>query len=401
MEEATNTDYEMSSCASDISLADTATMSDEDSGYDSSKEEDGEEDDTMSTNSSDEEEDNNHNMANSLNLALIATAVGTVRVEVEGTTPLQSAANLTIQSSLSRALPVQYATYVLETSSPQHVKSLTLSQMALRGSDHDFQKLTAALRALKRLEGLHLVDCYLVDDNDTDTRPLDTLLRGISEPGALPNLRHLELYAVDIDLEPAGSFLSVGTLAHLVQHKQSLTKLSLEDLTLDNGHTIHLARALAFNKNLTHLKLWGCAVEDAGVKGLASMLITNSTLQELDLSYNDVTDAGYTALANALQVNKTLQVLKLVRCGDITSEGYEAILELFQWNHNLKELLLHPAPQHDSNLGFYLFVNQHRYLVENENITKRQLVDLLYSHRHDPTFLFLFLKAKPSLCGDS
>jgi Ran GTPase-activating protein (RanGAP) involved in mRNA processing and transport len=399
MDEGTSsTDYDMSSCASDISLPDTATMSDDDCGYDSSREED-EDDDNMSTTSSSGDEEEATQRADSMTLTLISTAHGTVKVVVEGTTPLHSVANLTIESSLVKAIPAQYVSFVLETSNQRRIKTLRLSQVALMGTDYDFQKLTATIRSLTNLESLHLVDCYLLD-NDSTSRPLEQLLYGISEPGALPLLRHLELYAVDIEIEQAGSFLSVGALAHLVQHKPSLTRLSLEDLTLENEHVMHLARALAFNKNLTHLKLWGCAVEDVGVTALAAMLVTNTALQQMDLSYNEVTDVGYTALARSLQVNKTLQVLKLVRCGDITPEGYKAILELFQWNHNIKELLLHPAPQHDSNLGFYLFVNQHRYLVENENMTKSQLVDLLFAHRNDPTFLFLFLKAKPSLCGD-
>ena len=166
---------------------------------------------------------------------------------------------------------------------------------------------------------------------------------------------------------------------------------------------MHLAQALAFNTSLQYLKLWGCAVKDAGVTMLACMLDTNTTLQQLDLSYNDqVTDAGYTALTQSLHSNKTLKGLKLVRYGDaITPKGYKEVMQLFQKNHTIEELLLQPAPQDDfSNLEFYLFLNQHRYLVENENITRRELVEQLSSHRNDLTFLFLFLKAKPSLCDE-
>lgn len=393
MDDTTSTtDYEMSSCASDISLADSAAMS-VDSGYASSSEDLYDNDSVGSL-----RRDQDMDLEERLSLTFLATSEGTFKMGVEGSTPLRRAEHLTIQSSLDNALPVDFVSHAIQSASPQHVQSLTLSQIALDGSENDFRKLTAAIQSLKRLESLHLIDCYFPHNARP---PLDGLLYGLATKGVLPSLRHVELNAVDIDAESAASFLDDAVLAYLVLYKPSLTRLSLEDMNLSKAHITHLAKALSFNKNLQHLKLWGCAVEDPGAVALASMLVTNTTLRWLDISYNDLTDVGYNALANALHVNKTLKGLELVKCGDISHKGYKAILEVFQWNHNIEQLHLQPSPSEDSNLAFHLFVNQHRYLVENENISKRHLVDLLASRQQDPTFLFLFLKAMPSLCENT
>ena len=108
---------------------------------------------------------------------------------------------------------------------------------------------------------------------------------------------------------------------------------------------------------------------------LSSMLEKNTGVQHLDLSYNEIGDIGCTAVAKSLHVNKTLKALKLVRNENFVAEGkgYEALLEMMKWNHNIEELLLQPSPEVDSDLSFYLFVNRHRYLLENDNITRPTL----------------------------
>ena len=76
-----------------------------------------------------------------------------------------------------------------------------------------------------------------------------------------------------------------------------------------------------------------------------------------------------------------------------------AVVKMMTRNPAIVELLLQASPQVEAELGLCLFVNQHRELLENENISKKQLVDLLSLHVMDHTFLFLFLRAKPELCG--
>ena len=338
--------------------------------------------------------------ADSLSVTVVMTNTGSITMEIGGSVPLQKAGHLTIMSRLERSLPVTFVTSMLLLANPLFLKELTLSQVALSGNDREFEAFTMAIRFLCDLEELHLIDCCLLNDNGT--RPLDTILYGISSSqDVLPKLHHLELYAVDIDREPVGSFLGPAALAHLVRNKTSLIKLSLEDLTLDDDHIVELAQALEINKTLKYLKLWGCAVLDRGVTALAHMMEKNTAVEQLDLSYNEIGNVGCVSLAKSLHVTKTLKALKLVRNESILAggKGYEALLEMMKWNHNIEELLLQPSQETDSDLGFYLFVNRHRYLLENDNISKSQLVDMMHSHRSDTTFLFHFLKAKPALCN--
>ena len=379
---------------------------------------DNEEDETMM------EDEQQH--ADALSVTVVTTDAGLITLEIGGTVPLQECGHLTIMSRLERSLPVSFVTNLLLLASPQRMIELTLSQVALSGNDREFEDFALALRYLSGLEELHLIDLCLL--NDHGTRPLDTILYGISDrpnvtsdsismqkQGAfLPNLHHIELYAVDIDREPVGDFLSPAALAHLVRNKASLVKLSLEDLTFADEHVVALAQALEDTSttmtstcsstptsNLKYLKLWGCAVLDQGAVALGHMLEKNTSIEMLDLSYNEIGNVGCVSMANSLHANKSLKALRLVRNESIVQggEGYEALLEMTKWNHNMVELLLQPSEEVDSDLGFLLFVNRHRGVLDNDNISKHELVDMMHSHQNDTTFLYHFLKAKPALCN--
>jgi len=369
----------------------------------------------------DDDDDTNMQYEDSLSLNVVITNRGTVMVEAKGSVPLQKAGHLTIMSRLEQSLPVSFVTNILLLANPTCIKELRFSQVALLGDDREFEEFALAIRTFSNLEELHLVDCSLL--NDRGARPLDTLLIALASPAVvpaptssssytteepetipievLPKLHLIELYAVDIDREPVGSFVTPSALSYLIHNKTSLTRLDCQDLTFQDEHIIEMAAALETNTTLRYLSLWGCTVGDRGMVALSSMLEKNTGVQHLDLSYNEIGDIGCTAVAKSLHVNKTLKALKLVRNEKFVAEGegYEALLEMMKWNHNIEELLLTPSPEVDSDLGFYLFVNRHRYLLENDNITRRQLVDMLHSHRNDSTFLFHFLKAKPTLCN--
>ena len=359
--------------------------------------------------------------ADALSVTVVTTNTGDITLEIGGTVPLQECGHLTIMSRLERSLPVSFVTNLLLLANSQCMKELTLSQVALSGNDSEFEEFALALRCLSGLEELHLIDLCLL--NDSGTRPLDTILYAISDPpkaessskqqGAFfPKLHHIEMYAVDIDREPVGSFLGPAALAHLVRNKASLVKLSLEDLTLADDHVVALAQALedsaamalsssTTTSNLKILKLWGCAVLDRGAVALGHMLEKNTSIELLDLSYNEISNIGCVSMAHSLHANKTLRALKMVQNESIVqgSKGYEALLEMTKWNHNVVELLLQPSQVVDSDLGFYLFVNRHRCVLDNDNISKHQLVDMMHSHQSDTTFLYHFLKAKPALCN--
>lgn len=361
---------------------------------------DDDDDDDDAANDSGNDTDQPMEHADSLSVTVVTSLTGQITMELGSAVPFQKSGHLTITSRLDRSLPVTLITSMLLLANPHCLKELTISQVALSGNDREFQDFALSIRYLCNLEELHLVDCCLLNDNGA--RPLDTIIYGISScKEALPKLHHIELYAVDIDREPVGSFLSPAALAYLVQNKPSLIKLSLEDLTFEDEHVIELAQALTTNTTLKYLKLWGCAVLDGGASALARMLETNASIEQVDLSYNEIGNVGCVALASSLHVNKTLKTLKLVRNKSILlgSKGYEALLEMMKWNHNIEELVLQPSQEVNSDLKFYLFVNRHRYLLENENISKGQLVDMLHTHRSDATFLFHFLKAKPALCN--
>lgn len=335
----------------------------------------------------------------SLNLTMMTTDSGTIMIEAKGSVTIQRCGHLEVFSRLQKSLPVPFVTNLLMLTNPLCLKQLKFCQISFSGSIQVFEEFAQTLRGIQSLEKLHFVDCCLV--NTSGSRPLDTILHGISVTGALPKLRHLELYAVDIDLEPMGSSLSAGALGQLVRNKPSLTEISFEDLTLGDEHVIELAGAMENHKKLTKLKLWGCAVADRGMVGMARMLERNDCIEELEFSYNDIGEVGCIAVAKALHQNCTLKDLRLVKNDRIVygGKGYLALLEMVELNHTIETLLLKPPPQSDANLAFFLFVNKHRYLLEEENTTKSQLLDVLCSHQGEPTFLFHFLKATPALFG--
>lgn len=335
----------------------------------------------------------------SLNISILPTG-SSFLIETRGSVALQMTGHLCIMSQLSTSLPVTILSSILRLMGPSCLQELTLSQLSLCGTIQEYEDFGKAVCFLENLEELRFVDCCLL--NEQGARPLDTILYGIScDDKALPKLRRLQLYAVDIDREPDNPFLDSAALAHFIRNKPTLEHLDCEDLTLQTRHIVDLAKALETHQRIETLNLWGCAIANEGAKAIARLLKNNSSIQQLELSCNEIGNKGCVAIARALQSNKTLKELRLVRNEKINhgGKGYEALLEMIKWNHKIEELLLQPSGEVDSDLGFYLFVNRHRYLLEDENITKGQLVDLLFEHREDPTFLFLFLKAKPALCG--
>ena len=335
----------------------------------------------------------------SLNVSILACGQQGFEVDTKGTVPIHQAGHMFIMSSLERPLPVTFISSMLRMLSPIFLRELTFSQISLRGTVQEYTDLSKALCLLENMEEFHMIDCCLL--NDAGARPLDTILYGIScDDKTLPKLQHLQLYAVDIDREPAGSFLCPHALPRLIRSKPSLRYLNCEDLTLETRHIEELARALESHQSLEKLNLWGCAIGNQEAKAVARLLSHNSSIHHLELSCNEIGNEGCIALAEALHTNKSLKELRLVRNESIRhgGNGYQALLEMMRWNHTIEQLLLEPSEEVDSDLGFYLFVNRHRYLLEDDNVTKLELVDLLFSHREDPTFLFLFLKAKPALC---
>lgn len=345
-----------------------------------------------------DEESERLEFEDSLNLTMMTTNRGTIMIEAKGAVTLQKCGHLEMFSRLQKSLPVPFVTNLLVLTNPLCLKQLKFCQISFSGSILEFEEFAKTLCCMQSLEQLHFVDCCLL--NTSGSRPLDTILHGISTHGALPKLRHLELYAVDIDLEPVGSSLSAAALGHLVRNKPSLTEISFEDLTLGDEHVIEMARAVENHKKLKKLKLWGCAVGDRGMVAMARMLERNNCVEELEFSYNDIGEVGCIAVAKALvHQNNKLKDLRLVKNDRIVKggKGYLALLEMVELNHTIETLLLQPPPQSDADLAFYLFVNRRRYLLEDENTTKSELLDVLCSRQREPTFLFHFLKAKPAL----
>lgn len=335
----------------------------------------------------------------SLNVSIISTDRG-FSMETTGSVPLHQAGHLLIMSRLEKSLPIAIVSCIVKLLGPQCLREITFSQMSLSGTVKDFEDFTKALCLLQNMEQLHLIDCCFL--NDTGARPLDTILSGLAcDETVLPKLYHLELYAVDIDREPEGSFVGAAALTQFIRNKPKLRFLNCEDLTLQTCHIIELAKALESHQKLEVLKLWGCAVSDEGMVAIARMLKVNSSILNLELSCNEIGNKGCIAVAKALNGNRTLKELRLVRNEKIEprGKGYEALLAMTKQNHNIEELLLQPTQEVDSDLGFYLFVNRNN-LLGDENISKERLVDLLFSHKADPTFLFLFLKAMPAICWD-
>jgi hypothetical protein len=332
-------------------------------------------------------------------------------MEVLSKAPTQQLRRLSLVSRLEWSLPLTAVARILKRS--HLLTSMSLSSVAFEGTKQDFDYFCDCLRFHPSLKEVHMVDCCLVDQSIL----IDPLLRALA---VISTLETVEIYAMDLERDSSVNLMSPSALGALCR-SHSITTLSLDDLDLSENHVRELANALKSNDAMTSLTLWDCNLSDKSGVMLAEMLQVNTHLEKMDVSFNELSNGAYTAIADALRVNETLWSLSLHgNCSQLRrkqpgnsrrvsipqrcttkSHGYAALVQTLKChNQVLEELVL--DTEEDPRIVLYLTINRNRYLLQDDQVQRRQLVDCL-SEYNDPegrnlSFVYYLLQTNPELC---
>jgi hypothetical protein len=126
------------------------------------------------------------------------------------------------------------------------------------------------------------------------------------------------------------TFINVPTLAHLMEHCQSLKVLSLVDLNMDEDH----CRALgAYSRPDLEIEFDSCTITSAGASALAEVLGRNQG--PTGVVHGDIDNL---LLADGLRGNSRLKVFKALISPTVGNQGVLAIAGALRHNKGLDDL---------------------------------------------------------------
>lgn len=176
-----------------------------------------------------------------------------------------------------------------------------------------------------------------------------------------------ELFLADAELDMD---VLVAMATALLTTEAKLQVLDLENpriSTVQEEHTVHLARALRRNTSLRELRLGKQKMRDEGLRQLVSFLVENKTLQVLDLRCNDLGVDGAKHLGVLLSDDCRLSVLNLSgnRIGEKSNvSGAEALAEALTKNKTLRALSLNNNQLCDKALQVLAGALEHNTTLE-------------------------------------
>ena len=144
---------------------------------------------------------------------------------------------------------------------------------------------------------------------------------------AVPSLKTLYMALSEFTLQSMQAFVSM---------LQSLTKVNINNCSIDSDSACCLARALHSNTTLTVLEMSWNSVGERGALAMAEMLKHNTTLTVLHMSGNSVGERGALAMAEMLKHNITLTNLNM--CDSVGENGALAMAEMLKHNTTLTKL---------------------------------------------------------------
>ena len=145
-------------------------------------------------------------------------------------------------------------------------------------------------------------------------------------------------------LNIADNSLSSESLQHLfsalMSSTVSLKILNISSNAVTSSDAEFLSIALSINQSLTRLYLDQCSIDAEGVLHLASGLTQNIKLAYLHMTCNHIGVNGACSLADLLQENTTLEMLLLHYDPSIQTTGAEILISSLETNHVLRYLSL-------------------------------------------------------------
>ena len=268
----------------------------------------------------------------------------------------------------------------------------------------EFREFSSTLRQHSSLKVFGLDNCRLQDERNGPT--LDEAI--VSSLVEIPSLEKVVIRAMETSMWGTLSCSSVASLC------SSKTLKNLELFVFSNCGSSFLremAKTLISHNETSQLEdvsISGCLGGVQGAELISKMIRTNTKLKSLELHLRDRSEdddeAGIVNLSSALAKNKTLEKFQLHGATDKagSTATRKAFLQMLQSNYTLLHgvQVFHPGFLRPDN-ELYLKLNQlgRGRLLEDDNVDRREWVDMLTQVTDDIDCLYHLLRTNPLLCG--
>lgn len=302
------------------------------------------------------------------------------------------------QSGSSGVLSIQ--ALIAITSHATRMVHFGISDVALWGSQADFQLWATQLQTQLFLQSFCVCECELLEPSKTC--PLDPLLTVLS---ILPSLEALFLQAATPNALGQISPEAVGAIGMAPQ----LQDLRLGNFELKHPHMEQMAQVLPSNTVLTELKLDAChefKLETA--HAMARILKNNRRLKSLELGLTQMMkDDCAVALAKSLHYNTTLESFTLSKGANarfrptISKPCQAAFVEMLHQNYKLETLVLFQRFPVKKEFKLYLTLNKYGRgkLLMNHETEREDWIQAIHKVNDDLDSIFYYLSINPSLCN--
>jgi len=267
--------------------------------------------------------------------------------------------------------------------------------LELGGGKISFDKFQDDLIEHPSLREVRFQDCQLSNRMLETHTIIDKFFEALS---SLPKLEKLELTAPE-----KGYFGTVtpAYLEHLAGTTERLTSLNLINFVFDNEHISALNRALKTNRDLTELAI--SANPEFNSK-LPALLATTKSLTDLTLQFDSIQDENFLLkICKGIGISRNISRFQLLQ-GDapeyLSRKCQNAFAMLPQKNGNIERLDMSIEDKDwKETVDFWTEVNSDgtREMLENEHVTREEVLDALVFNRDDVAMLHYILSMQPGL----
>jgi hypothetical protein len=275
-----------------------------------------------------------------------------------------------------------------------------ISDVALWGSQADFQLWATQLQTQLFLQSFCVCECELLDPSKEC--PLDPLLTVLS---ILPSLEALFLQAATPNALGQVSPEAVAAIGMAPQ----LQDLRLGNFELKHPHMVQMGKVLSSNVVLTELKIDSCVeLHRETAVAMAKMLRNNRRLKSFELGLTSmIPDDCAVVLAESLKYNTTMESFTLskgtgARFRPITSQVCQtAFVDMLHQNYVLETLVLFQRFPVKKEFKLYLTLNKYGRgkLLMSHASEREDWIQAIYKVNDDLDSIFYYLGINPSLCS--